>query len=589
MTDDPLTIIHGDCVAVMRGMEPESVDAIVTDPPYGLAFMGKKWDAFTTRADEVTPRGQGHSTSAGPYLASRTEVNVGGLAFQQWTEAWAREALRVLRPGGYMLAAGGTRTFHRMVCAIEDAGFEIRDTVCWLTGQGFPKSLNVSKALRALPACSCDVPSEIGTVNASDPSGSVRAGVGTEPRAVPLTGFPADSADGIGPNVGADAPHALADVKPGTEGGDGHDAPVVLWASDVATRAEGDEIVRSVGSVKAAPEPLGNDMVGDQVVGTSAVSASPVTGDDLGGDERPLGTAILPLAAAPRRVSVTDKSASVVGGHAGPRAVDGAALPVTDGHGPAHRTGEPHALHCNTCGGVRRDAIPGGLGTALKPAVEFFTLARKPLIGTVAANVKQFGTGALNIDGTRIGTDETWDGRILENAKDGVTWGGALNRSSSSHPKGRWPANVLLDEEAAAMLDEQAPRTGGQGKSSGPTFLGRSTSVARGVFNGVEDTPFYGGQLGGASRFFYTAKASKSERNGSTHPTVKPVDLMRWLVRLVTPPGGVVLDPFAGSGTTGQAALAEGFRCILIEREAEYVEGIKTCRANMQLGMGWAS
>ena len=138
MIDDPLTIIHGDCVEVMRGMEAESVDAIVTDPPYGLGFMGKEWDSIgdtgrgarvrVERAAEYTPQGIGHTTSKGPYLAAGVDsLRSAGLPYQRWSQAWATEALRVLKPGGHLLAFSGTRTYHRMTCGLEDAGFEIRD------------------------------------------------------------------------------------------------------------------------------------------------------------------------------------------------------------------------------------------------------------------------------------------------------------------------------------------------------------------------------------------------------------------------------------------------------------------------------
>jgi len=178
-----------------------------------------------------------------------------------------------------------------------------------------------------------------------------------------------------------------------------------------------------------------------------------------------------------------------------------------------------------------------GWGTALKPASEDWWLFRKPLDGTVAANVLAHGTGAINVDGCRIsGAPRTT--HAAGNIRGAECFGGG-QRVGVVEPgaAGRWPANVALDEEAAAMLDEQT------------------------------------GDSGGASRFFYTAKASRKERGeGNVHPTVKPLALMRWLVRLVTPPGGTVLDPFAGSGTTLLAARAEGFNAIGIEREAEYVE-----------------
>lgn len=310
-------------------MPAGSIDAIVTDPPYALGFMGKEWDRIgdtgrgarvrTVRAAEVTPPGQGHTTSGGAYLAAGVDsLRSAGKPFQVWCEAWAREALRVLRPGGHLAAFGGTRTYHRLTCAVEDAGFEVRDCLSWLYGSGFPKSKNL----------------------------------------------------------------------------DGE------WQ---------------------------------------------------------------------------------------------------------------------------------GWGTALKPAWEPAVLARKPLDGTVAANVLAHGTGALNIDGCRIGTDVTV---TVRNGASGIhgRYGRDGRVFTRENPPGRWPANVVLDAEAATLVGEQ-------------------------------------------SRFFYTAKASKSERgDGNTHPTVKPLALMRWIVRLVTPPGGIVLDPFAGSGTTALACREEGFSCILIEREQEYVD-----------------
>ena len=159
--DERVTLWHGDCLDVLATLPDASVDSVVTDPPYGLEFMGKEWDApwkasgvgrgvrvATERADEMTPTGGGHTTSAGPYLAARVDsVRVAGLPFQQWCELWARECLRVLKPGGHLLAFGGTRTWHRLAVAIEDAGFELRDSIAWLYGSGFPKSLDVSKAI----------------------------------------------------------------------------------------------------------------------------------------------------------------------------------------------------------------------------------------------------------------------------------------------------------------------------------------------------------------------------------------------------------------------------------------------------------
>lgn len=214
--------------------------------------------------------------------------------------------------------------------------------------------------------------------------------------------------------------------------------------------------------------------------------------------------------------------------------------------------------------------LPGGIGTALKPAWEPCVLARKPLIGTVAANVGQFGTGALNIDACRIGDEErTYDLTMVAGGFE--TTGGGLNvKSGEKTVVGRWPANVLLDEEAAALLDEQT--------GVSVSRVGAPRGAAAGAGWGMTQTGSEYDDMGGASRFYYVAKPSRRERdlgtdaNGNTHPTVKPVEVMRWLVRLVTPRGGVVLDPFLGSGTTGVACVYEQREFVGIEREAAYVE-----------------
>jgi len=208
-----------------------------------------------------------------------------------------------------------------------------------------------------------------------------------------------------------------------------------------------------------------------------------------------------------------------------------------------------------------------GWGTALKPAFEPIVVARKPLTGTVAENVQQWGTGALNIDGCRIGTDAVgWGGGGSSLYEGGLSRDGGDPRPA----KGRWPANVILDESQAAELDRQSgvQRDG---------VAGARTGTANGYEGGWGAQPGHSlgyGDTGGASRFFYTAKADSSERprvDGIAHPTVKPLDLMRYLVRLVTPPGGTVLEPFAGSGTTLEACIVEGFACIGIELTEEYL------------------
>lgn len=377
LDDGDVRVYHGDCLEVMAALDEASIDAIVTDPPYGLEFMGKEWDRISgqpgyNERGRITDRPDLDGSLSAYVGAGGKGVNSyqAGVPMQEWHQAWATEALRVLKPGGHLLAFGGTRTYHRLTCGLEDAGFEIRDTIAWIYGSGFPKSRNLDGA----------------------------------------------------------------------------------WQ---------------------------------------------------------------------------------------------------------------------------------GWGTALKPAHEPVVVARKPLAGTVAANVLEYGTGALNIDGCRIGHVDDADlaASLAKNPgrDDTVTSDvyGAGRPQQSVNTAGRWPANVILDDAAGAALDAQtgeSTSTGGSGSRSGlidndgiyGKFSGENVGASAGGF----------GDRGGASRFFYTAKADSAERRGSKHPTVKPLDLMRYLVRLFTPPGGLVLDPFAGSGTTLEAARAEGFRAIGIEREAEYLPDI---------------
>jgi hypothetical protein len=232
----------------------------------------------------------------------------------------------------------------------------------------------------------------------------------------------------------------------------------------------------------------------------------------------------------------------------------------------------------------RKFIIPDGwrgIGTALKPAWEPIVLARKPLDGTVAANVLKWGTGAINIDGCRIeGTwkhDSATRSDIRGGSLVGGISGGLLCDPQEAHPLGRFPANIIHDGSDEVV--EAFPQT-----TSGTSSGHRNEPKTRGIYGSFQlrDERGHVGDSGSAARFFYSAKADKLDRWGSKHPTVKPVDLMRWLCRLVTPPGGMVLDPFAGSGSTGVAAFAEGFDSTLIEREAEYAADIRARIAHVK-------
>ena len=432
-------IIQGDCIQVMKGMEANSVDTVITDPPYGIGFMGKEWDTFKKDFIEKNTKrsgwkdwhyesGQSHTSpakEAGTYDQSLEGHN----KFQKWTEEWAREALRVTKPGGTMLCFAGTRTQHRVTSGIEDAGWILKDCIMWLYGSGFPKATDISKQL--------DKGHErnIAKKTRKDTGFRMQAG-GTE-----------------------SLPPVLEEAK--------------LWN--------------------------------------------------------------------------------------------------------------------------------GWKSHGLKPAYEPIIVAMKPNEGTYAQNALKHGVSGLNIDGGRI---KTTDNRSRDNSKvkpDGF-FKGKKRINQVIDNDGRFPANIILDEEAAKMLDEQS----GELKQGVAKRKNLSVSHFGHKAKGLEDLGY--SDKGGASRFFYTAKASKSERNmgleefeekeiegdvslrqqgvhGQTgkpnkpllsknhHPTVKPLALMEYLCTLTkTPTGGIVLDPFAGSGTTGLAAKNTGRDYILIEKEEEYVK-----------------
>jgi len=445
-TDAGITLYLGDCLTVLPTLADASVDSIVTDPPYGLTELA----AATVL-----------SAIAAWMAGDRTHVPDGrGFMGREWDRfvpppgVWD-ECLRVLKPGGHVLAFAGARTVDLMTLSIRIAGFEIRDSIDWIYGSGFPKSHDVSKAI------------------------------------------------------------------------------------DKAAGAQ------------------------REVVGASAHSANRSAGS-WQADGR-----------APTRMAK---------GNEGERQITAPA----------------------TADAARWD----GWGTALKPAHEPIVLARRPLSGTVVVNVLQHGTGALNIDDCRTVAGQDYRQKCasvvgIDSPRNGDTGGERTGaREDSAHVAGRWPTNVilthppLLDDDGQVVGDacadgcvpgcpvaEMDAQSGGstsaaKGKAGGAfksTSLYAQDATSRGMARTERPTH---GDKGGASRFFtvfrYEAKAPASERprlaDGTAHTTVKPLALMRWLIRLVTPPGGAVLDPFVGSGTTLEAALIEGFPAIGIEREADHAE-----------------
>ena len=468
------TIHHGDCIETMNAMPPESVDAIVTDPPYGLGFMGKKWDGLPPSLE------------------------------------WAEACYRVLKPGGHIAAFGGTRTWHRLAVAIEDAGFEMRDSLAWLYGSGFPKSMNVGKAID----------------KARDEDEGPRLAVTTWTREqCESRGWTRKRlCDAFGvknqPIQGWTEKNPKNAIVPTWEN----------WQNLKSLVGFGDDMDAEVRRLNGRKGQPGENWGRREVLSereTTFLARKKADGTTVSGDM---------LMASERGVATIRET-----------------LPTTD----AAKQWD-------------------GWGTALKPAFEPIVLARKPLAEkTVARNVLAYGTGAINVDACRIGTTvETWPKSRMYGGKSAVSFTTAAEtisaQSTGSAPSGRWPANVLLDQHAAAWVDEQSgDRPSAGGAAFGVGGYGGTVGLNR------DDRRELGyGDKGGASRFFYTAKAPKSERpnvDGVQHPTVKPLAIMRWLIRLVTPPGGTVLDPFAGSGTTIEAALIEGFDPVGIEMETDYL------------------
>ena len=484
-------VIHADCLTALRDMPDASVDAVVTDPPYGLSNTTP-----AQVADTITRWVSGDRE----YLPSAR-----GFMGHEWdgfvppVAVWD-ECLRVLKPGGHLLAFAGSRTQDLMGLAVRLAGFEIRDSVAWLYGSGFPKSMDVSEAI--------------------DKGGAL-----SRPRALEFTAWMRST--GI----------TSAQINAATESNMGGHYLTDASQPAIATADMFDLLRPHLPEVPERIERLVAERTGiewtDYIkrpqVETRRGAASPGFGGTYGRDS---GSAEYAVTA-----------------------------PATD----AARQWE-------------------GWGTALKPAFEPVTLARRPLEGTVAANVLQHGTGALNIDACRVGMSDAdravvdaRSGGLTEPA-DGTFLGGIGQRDGlfKSAPGGRWPANVVLDESQAAELDRQSGTlTSGQ---PGTRRRAHSTTSMSGTLGDLGRVETGYADSGGASRFFYVAKAPKAERpvvDGVAHPTVKPVTLMRWLVRMVTPPGGVVLDPFAGSGTTLEAAMLEGFDAVGIERETDYLPLIR--------------
>jgi predicted RNA methylase len=567
-------VITADCLDHMRTMPDNAVDAVVTDPPYGLTFMGKDWDK-----------------------------GVPGEVF------W-REALRVSKPGAHLLAFGGTRTFHRLTCAIEDAGWEIRDCIMWVYGSGFPKSLDVSKAIDKAAGAEREV------IGSWKPTGTARPSKGGGSHSAAKTtsdcGYDPDNEARV--NITAPATDLARQwqgwgtaLKPAVEYVVCARKPLTLSGlCGIMALNIGDALCQLQSSVKDAggtssvnPKEFGAefgsalwiaagrcnapdglsalmDMLPSRSEGISCLSIASSWLNTLGAicqAENTFTTEMATSLTTDLRIlnsfpleTIRDSIArAAINQHGTGSSASPVESILSGARAKLETTLTPFAPGLVTS--------PGG-GSALRPDWFPIILARKPLDGTVASTVAKWGTGGLNVDGCRVGWSGAADAAaaavgFAESRKNGtVRQSQSIGKESRGgentyHPdklSGRFPANLVHDgsEEACA---------------------------------GMWD----------AARFFYCAKASRGEREAGLreahaamrndgrvteidnpyqrgkvlknhHPTVKPISLMRWLVRLVTPPDGLVLDPFTGSGTTGCAAVLEGKRFVGCELSAEYAD-----------------
>lgn len=521
--DGRVQLYAGDCLDVLDTLEPNSIDSVVTDPPYALTSIVKRFGREGSAPAQFGKDGAYQRASKG--FMNKNWDN-GKVAFDP--EVWIK-VLRVLKPGGFIVAFGGTRTFHRLVCAIEGAGFEIRDTISWNYGQGFPKSHNVSRKLKDR-SCRCEALSECDVRPMQHADVSKAVATNQEHREILLDGLSKCDTQSTVLRPQSEE-RAQGGSQPGVEER-GH------------TPQEARQLrLGAICEMSAGPNFDGeNGWVCD---GASPSNGSTSEAATTSGRVRP-----------PSR-SQTAKQRPVE-----PGAMAGQPEPQVGGTWP----------HCERCG---KPIIPDGLGTALKPAMELICVARKPLIGTVAENVLTHGTGALNIDGCRVPTPNGRPSRGNHTDRPSNNTASSYDLGSRfvlpDTTLGRWPANLCHDgsPEVLAAFPETTSGKPGDSIRNSRGFSGIGDS---GLDKAIPLTGF--GDSGSAARFYYSAKADSDDRLGSRHPTVKPLDLISWLIRLVTPPGGTVLDCFAGTGTTGHAALIEGMRAILIEREAEYIDDI---------------
>lgn len=592
------TLFYTDCRDALRALPAECVDSVVTDPPYHLTSIVKRFGGANAAPAQFGTDGAYKRASTG-FMGKQWDG--GDIAFDP--AFWA-EVYRVLKPGGHVVAFGASRGYHRMACAIEDAGFEIRDSLMWVYASGFPKSHDVSKGIDKAAGAKRE---KIGERRAGiKPNGGLcEGGLNEADKMLPITAPATPEAvqwEGWGTALKPAFEPILLCSKPLTvaqhvaicvEGVTCQILELLEWCDSSVSGAE-----KSFSDIRAKCDAVASSVAANAKIRSLASIGIASFADQTStllaresnapirtrgcfvlshvkpnGSEDKTAEQVIPRGQAEDiSTRLLDMSMSVTMGDISENIAllwNDISVALLDGANTfTIETASKLTIALKTLNLSMQQHISIDTGN-LSPDALPIVLARKPLSeGTVAANVLKWGTGALNIDGCRVeASDGANRARPPRTSNEILGGGKGTNLTASPHnDAGRWPANVVHDgseEVVGAFPTQKSGAWNGKRNSS-------KTKNTFGEFESRDETPREASE-GSAARFFYSAKASKADRAGSKHPTVKPISLMRWLARLVTPPGGVVLDPFAGSGTTGAACAAEGFRCILIEREAEYV------------------
>ena len=530
--DDQTTVYHGDCIEVMRNLPESSVDAIVTDPPYGLGFMGAKWDALPPGKD------------------------------------WAEECLRVLKPGGHLLAFGGTRTWHRLAVAIEDAGFEIRDSVMWLYGSGFPKSHDVSKA----------IDKAAGHVRGSAPD--FRNGPNTNPATKGTGRHGGGYGIQDGTDTGPATPEAVqwsgwgTALKPANE-------PIVMARKPFKGTVAANVLEHGTGAINI--DACRIDSEPRKIENYASKGPEGMMSHGFGGGNGHAGRGrtarIEHKGRWPANVILNEHTAQQLDQQSG--VLKSGALTPTGREKKGYVYGLGH-----------KTSVTNTFASSEGGASRFFYIARKDNECPSGQSSSTVSTAEMSSSGegqppasapNDAATSERHDtGKQTDSPSTNGTQNGSKPNEKTDTPTTptiesvsspeRQHASTTLTRNPANSAEpnpqtDTMTTTTSHLKSAGSAESATSSTTQKSKELGDMD-------LGDSSRFMYCAKAPKRERpevNGVKHATVKPLTLMRYLVRMVTPPGGIVLDPFVGSGTTIEAALLEGFQSIGIELTDEYL------------------